>query len=80
MIVDLGQAGSGHREPCLQCGDETAAGSPRFSDRHLVDLPEVHGYLCGECVARIRQSGHYEGLSNERMVEAWTAMVTGGWT
>jgi hypothetical protein len=79
VIIDRDQAGGSHNEPCLQCGDETAIGSPRFSDRHSVDLPGVRGYLCGECLARIRQSGHYEGLSDERMVEVWSAFLTGGW-
>ena len=42
-------------QPCLHCGDETAPGSVRYSDRH--DVPLEGGgraYLCDECYATAR--------------------------
>ena len=79
MNVDSESSG-GHLEPCAKCGDETAVGSPRFSDRRESALPTGStGYLCAECIAGIRATGHFEGLSDERMVEVWAAYMTGGW-
>jgi hypothetical protein len=37
------------REPCLTCGDETASGSPLYSDRRVI--PDS-GFLCAECARR----------------------------
>jgi len=47
------------REPCLECGDETAAGSVFFSDRKTVE--QVGGertYRCAPCDARLRSLRH----------------------
>ena len=44
-------------EPCAACGDETAVGSVRYSDRHDVVLADgSRTYLCGECHQRARVS------------------------
>ncbi len=38
------------QEPCRRCGDETAAGSPRFSDRTTETAPNgSRAYLCQSC-------------------------------
>ncbi len=42
-------------EPCLNCGDETAAGSVRYSGRHDIKLQDGRRkYLCDECYAKAR--------------------------
>jgi hypothetical protein len=45
-------------EPCALCGDDTAAGGPLYSDRHVLQFTEgVRTYLCSACEVRVRRSG-----------------------
>ncbi len=42
-------------EPCLRCGDETAPGSVRYSERHDIALEDgSRGHLCQECYSKAR--------------------------
>ena len=44
-------------EPCSGCGEETAAGSVFFSDRHAIEQADGRrAYLCALCDSRIRSS------------------------
>jgi hypothetical protein len=55
-------------EPCLRCGEETAAGSVFFSDR--LNIEHSHGtrtYLCTLCDARIRSSRKGKRLTDEEV-------------
>jgi hypothetical protein len=54
-------------EPCTTCGDETAAGSPRFTDRHRVQRANGSTvFLCAECARRL--SSHVaRQLSDEEL-------------
>jgi hypothetical protein len=62
MIIDPDQANP-HQEPCLACGEETAVGSVFCSDRHDVQVKDGRrGYLCSDCVRRIRAAGRAEDL------------------
>jgi hypothetical protein len=79
MTDDAGKANP-HEEPCLACGEETAVGSVFFSDRHPAESKDgTHGYLCSECVQRIRAKGHHVGMSEGRLVEGSVMGLTGGW-
>ena len=79
MIIDPGES-SPHEEPCVKCGEETAIGSVFFSDLHAAQLPDgTRGYLCSECVKRLRASGHIEGQSDMRGAENSVISLTGGW-
>ena len=67
-------------ERCLSCEEDTSAGSVFFSDRHPAESKDgTHGYLCSECVKRIRAKGHHVGMSEGRLVEGSVMGLTGGW-
>ena len=69
-----------HEEPCLKCGEETAVGSFFYSDRRAAQLPDgPPGFLCSECVRRIRAAGHHEAMTDERGVEASVITLAQGW-
>jgi len=79
MIIDPDESNP-HKEPCLKCGEETAVGSIFYSDRDAAKLPDgTRGYLCSECVQRLRASGHIEGQSDMRGAEINVIGLTGGW-
>jgi hypothetical protein len=43
-------------QPCTVCGEETAPGSPLFSERRRVEHPDgKRTYLCPMCEARASQ-------------------------
>ena len=43
-------------QPCTVCGEETAAGSPLFSERRRLDHPDgTRTFLCPLCDARASQ-------------------------
>ena len=76
MIIDLDEVNP-HVEPCLSCGEETAAGSIFYSDRHEVELKDgTRGYLCSECVRRIRSAGHRQGPTDADLAQQ--AKIAGG--
>ena len=55
-------------------------GSIFYSDRDAAQLPDgTRGYLCSECVKRLRASGHIEGQSDLRGAENSIISLTGGW-
>jgi hypothetical protein len=39
-------------EPCIECGEDTAAGTPLFSDRFKRERPDRTEYLCRLCAER----------------------------
>ncbi len=43
-------------EPCVVCGEDTAAGSPLFSDRGVSTKGETRQYLCSLCAAEMDPS------------------------
>ncbi len=46
-------------EPCEACGEDTAAGTPLFSDRLDVDRGDGSlVYLCSFCAGQVRAGGH----------------------
>lgn len=44
------------REPCTSCGEDTAAGSPFYSDRLVDQTDSTPRYLCSSCDERLRGS------------------------
>jgi hypothetical protein len=53
------------KQPCVSCGDETAAGSPLYPTRTEVTAPDgMSGFLCIDCQVRI--TGHDRGRISER--------------
>ena len=72
-------------EPCLSCGEETAAGSVLYSDRRVIDRDNSpRTYLCSFCAERLAASRHQKRLSDDeirRLTNNWSAAVnafTGG--
>ncbi len=79
MIEDLDERNP-HLEPCLSCGEETAAGSVFFSDRHEVTLKDgTRGYVCSACVGRIRSKGAPSESNDMRNVEVSAIVLAQGW-
>jgi len=79
MTIDPNESNP-HEEPCLSCGEETAVGSVFFSDRSAAKLPDgTRGYLCSECVRRIRAAGHIQVTGDERDVEVSVITLAQGW-
>jgi hypothetical protein len=69
-----------HEEPCLTCGEETAVGSVFYSDRNRAQLPDgTPGFLCSECVKRIRAKGYPVEPSASRGVESSVIVLAQGW-
>jgi hypothetical protein len=57
---------SSAEEPCLGCGQETAAGGVFFSDRREIAHSDgTRAFLCSECQARAHQARKGEPLSDE---------------
>jgi hypothetical protein len=55
-------------------------GSIFFSARSPAKLPDgTRGYLCSECIQRLRASGHVEEQSDMRGAEINVIGLTGGW-
>jgi hypothetical protein len=53
-------------EPCLGCGQETAAGSVFFSDRREIAVSDgTRTFLCSECQARAHLARKGEPLTDE---------------
>jgi hypothetical protein len=51
-----------------------------FSARSAARLPDgTLGYLCPECVRRLRSSGHVDEQSDMRGAEINVVGLTGGW-
>jgi DNA-directed RNA polymerase subunit RPC12/RpoP len=72
MTIDPNESNP-HEEPCLSCGEETA-------DRSAAKLPDgTRGYLCSECVRRIRAAGHIEVTGDARDVEVSVVTLAQGW-
>jgi hypothetical protein len=56
------------QEPCVSCGEETAAGSVFFSDRHMIEHADGRrSYLCSLCDARLRASQRGNRLTDEQV-------------
>jgi hypothetical protein len=43
-------------ERCIDCGEDTSAGTPLFSDRLVDRTGETPRYLCSLCAQRLRGS------------------------
>ena len=55
-------------EPCVSCGEETAAGSIFFSDRHTIEHADGRrSYLCSLCDSRIRASKRGTRLTDDQV-------------
>jgi hypothetical protein len=53
-------------EPCMSCGQETAAGTVFFSDRREINIPDgARVFLCSECQAKAHLARKGEPLSDE---------------
>ena len=53
-------------EPCMSCGEPTAAGTYFFSDRHDVLLADgTKVFLCADCQAQAHRARIGEPLSDE---------------
>jgi hypothetical protein len=60
-VAQIGRSGAAPaawvREPCASCGEETAVGSPFFSDRlKIARYGRAGAFVCGLCNAQIRES------------------------
>lgn len=54
-------------QPCVSCGEETAAGSVFYSDRHTLEVSGNTRYLCALCDARIRASRKGQPMTDEEV-------------
>jgi hypothetical protein len=55
------------KQPCVACGDDTAAGSPLYTGRTELEMRDGQpGYLCSDCHVRI--TGHDRGELTEEDV------------
>ena len=55
-------------EPCTSCGEETAAGSPFFSDRRVVERPGGdRAYVCSLCDQRLAEARRGTRLTDEEV-------------
>ncbi len=64
-------------EPCESCGEDTAAGTPLYSDRREVtDAKGQRTFLCAPCVERVVDARRREPLSDEdrRKLESGAAV------
>ncbi len=75
-------------EPCVACGEDTAIGSPFFSDRTVVDRPDGYRlFICSLCEIRVRAAltRRHGGVTVNRsgpaeaedLVIAWAAGLAG---
>ena len=52
-------------DPCVQCSEETAAGSVFFSDRLVVERTDgSQAFLCSDCYTRARAAKRGEPLTD----------------
>ena len=70
-------------EPCSICGEETAVGSPLFSDRRELERDGQRAYLCSICLENavgVRRGTHLSGAELERAINvaALAGQVWGG--
>lgn len=71
----MNDAANARREPCIRCGDETAAGSRLFPGRRAI--PDVGSenatvHLCGHCqedVHRMRKVAHLSDSELRRLID-----------
>jgi hypothetical protein len=54
------------REPCISCGEETAAGSPLYSDRLVDRSGDEPRYLCSLCAQRATGSRSVHEMTDEQ--------------
>ena len=66
-------------EPCMACGEETAAGSPLYSDRRrrVLDTGQTV-FLCILCSQRITGSREVHDLSDEQRTKLENAAFAFG--
>ena len=56
------------QEPCASCGEETAAGSVFYSDRHTIEHADGRrSYLCSLCDSRLRASKRGTRLTDDQV-------------
>ena len=66
-------------EPCIVCGDDTAAGSPLYSSWSVVARDDARGYVCVDCRAKTSPERRHE-LSREELARLnESAAVFGAW-
>lgn len=66
-------------EPCLVCGEDTAAGSPLYSSRTVITRDDARGYVCVDCRAKASPERRHE-LSREELARLnESAAVFGAW-
>jgi hypothetical protein len=59
------------REPCAGCGEETAIGSPFYSDRRQIDLRNgSHAFICSGCDQRIAASRRGNRMTEDELRQA----------
>ena len=53
-------------EPCVSCGDDTAAGTPLYAGRHMAgDADGRRLFLCGPCMDQMVAGRRRDGLTDE---------------
>ncbi len=58
------------KEPCAGCGEETAAGSVFYSDRHVIPIEGgASSFLCTLCGARVRSSRRGKPMTDAEVRE-----------
>jgi len=56
------------KAPCVGCGEETAAGSVFYSDRHVIVRSDgVRSFLCSSCDANVRAARKGRRLTDEEV-------------
>jgi hypothetical protein len=58
-------------EACAGCGEETAIGSPFYSDRRQIDLKDgSHAFICTGCDQRIAASRRGSRMTEDELRQA----------
>jgi hypothetical protein len=67
-MLDLASRHRMAKEPCAGCGEETAAGSVFYSDRHEIPMEGGESsFLCTLCDARVRSSRRGKPLTDDEV-------------
>jgi hypothetical protein len=85
----MGNAESRAKDPCIGCGEPTAVGTLRYSDRRAIDHSDKsRSYLCSLCDARVAAARRGKRLSDDevrRLIESgsmagviWSGGTPGG--
>lgn len=70
---------AGPPEPCSSCGEDTAIGTPFYSNRRVLDANGPNRrFVCSLCVQRTTQKRRRRPMTEEERQELERSAATGG--